>query len=135
METYNYEEAMRFERAEVSLAKLRSIVRNEGPADEDLKELYFDFAKACMDYAHMRAEWAFMDRDARISVDSSRTSLHNRVINNLKILKRYMASCSYSTEWYTCILPEDADIEKQPYRKLAGDYACHITDIFAVESR
>ncbi len=132
---YNYEEALSFERAQASFEKLRGVVRNEGPSDEDLKDLYFEFSKACVAYAHMRAEWTFMSREKRIDVDSSRTSLHNSVINNIKILKRYMASQGMPMEWYTDIVPEDVDIEKQPYRKLIGDYACRITDIFAVESR
>lgn len=128
---------MLFEKAKEIFTELKIAVNTSG--DEDLKDLYKDFVLSCAEYAKMRAEWNVMDKETRISEDSYRTSLHNSVIRNLTILKRNMANSKVNVDWYYKIIESTddniIDINKQPYRKIVGDFACHLVDILGISAR
>ena len=127
---------MLFEKAEEIFTELKIAVNTID--NEDLKDLYKDFVLSCTEYAKMRAEWSVMDKETRINEDAYRTSLHNTVIRDLTILKRNMANSGANVNWYYKIIEsadDNLDIGKQPYRKIVGDFACHITNILGISAR
>ncbi len=128
-------EPLVYDKASEILKSLR-IEINTRKEDEDLQELYRDFLNSCINYANMRAEWSLMSKEQQVDKDSYRTSLHDGVLMNLAILKRYMDSNQIPTGWYSNLIPDaDVDIKDQPYRKLVGDFACHVADILGIEAR
>lgn len=128
-------EPLVYDKASEILKSLRFEI-NTHKEDEDLQELYRDFLESCINYANMRAEWSLMSKEKKMEKDSFRTSLHDSVLMNLTILKRYMTNNQMSTEWYANLVSDpDADIKTQPYRKLAGDFACHVANILGIEAR
>ncbi len=129
----SYDEPLSYEVAKEHFMLLKRTVNPKLSSDEDLRDLYMDFLKACIEYAKMRAEWAIMDQEHRNDADSLRTGMHNRVIMSINILKRYMTAQGLSTEWI--FFPDEVDIMEQPYRKIAGDFACYVSQILGIGAR
>lgn len=135
MNSNNLTEPLSYESAVQIFKTIRTAVGSK-PSDEDLDELYRDFLSACVTYANMRAQWPLMTKEQKMSDDPYRTSLHNNVLMALKVLIRYMERIQLPVDWFELLIPDrDADIMQQPYRKLVGDFACHVADIMGVEAR
>ena len=129
-ETYVTEsQAICLEDANRCFSELSQIAES---TDETLKELYSDFVYACLRYAKIRSEWAFLTKEQKLETDSSRTSAHNSVINTHNILARYMTGIGRSTEWYTILSYNEAD---KMSRKRIGDFACYIALFLGLQAR
>lgn len=77
-------------------------------------------------YARIRTDWALADSEARRDMDSSRTRLHDRLIDAINILSREMARAGEDNGWRG---------ELGNDRKYIGDFACHLHAILGVEAR
>lgn len=91
--------------------------------DEILTELVDDLISQALKYAKMRIDWYGFGREERAEKDSLRSSIHDRFIDNLNILNRYLAK-------------EDMEVlETDDDRKVVGDFACYIAYRIAVSMR
>lgn len=93
--------------------------------DEILQELLDDLLLSASKYATMRLEWYHMDRETKVEKDSLRTGMHNRFMDNLTILKRYLDQLGITYN----------DIFEYSDRKEAGDFACRLALWMMIESR
>ena len=89
--------------------------------DEDVKSIYQDFLENAVDYAKKRAAWAFMDMDAKMEDDKTRSTKHNAFMAMLGAVCRNL-----------CI---DGIDDIMPDRKTKGDFACYIALFLALEQR
>lgn len=95
--------------------------------DESFKEYWEEFVLASVEYSEKRGKWLLTPMNERTeSMDTYRTSKHERVILSLKIIKRYMEKNNLDIQ---CLdeLGED--------RKRIGDFACYISYIYSVNAR
>ena len=91
--------------------------------DEILLELINDLISQALKYARMRLDWYGFSREERADKDSLRSSIHDRFIDNLNILNRYLTKEGMEA------LATDDD------RKIVGDFACSIAYQVALEMR
>ena len=93
----------------------------EKQADEELKEFYGEFLQSAAEYAKRRLAWSFMDREAQIADDKSRSIKHDAYMAMLSAVCRNLGI-------------EGVD-ELMPDRKVKGDFACYIALFLALEQR
>ena len=91
--------------------------------DEILQELVNDLVGQALKYAKMRIDWYGFSKEERAEKDSLRSSIHDRFIDNLNILNRYLTKEGMET------LDTDDD------RKVVGDFACFIAYQIALQMR
>ena len=91
--------------------------------DEILTELVDDLISQALKYAKMRIDWYGFSREERAEKDSLRSSIHDRFIDNLNILNRYLTKEGMET------------LETDDDRKVVGDFACYIAYRIAVSMR
>ncbi len=94
--------------------------------DSSLTDLRKSLYKAALRYAHIRAEWQFMDNQEIMEQDSNRTAAHNRFIDSCNILSRQQALINEDNSWRSTI-GED--------RKLVGDFACYVNCFLGIGNR
>lgn len=128
MFTYNgylkKENIITIEECEKIYNKLLSASSN---ADDDEKELYKELIEDIVKYVKFRIDWySICSREERIEKDSIRTSFHDSVIRNIKILARYQSNLGKNTNWQT---------ELGDDRRRIGDFACYIAFIYGINSR
>ncbi len=88
---------------------------------EGFDEFFEDFLKNAVSYANTRTAWSFMDLNARIEDDRSRSIKHDAFIAVLNAVCRNLGM-------------EGID-ELMPDRKAKGDFACYIALFLALEQR
>ena len=90
-------------------------------SDEIFKGFYHDFLDSAAEYAKTRLSWSFMDLDARIEDDKSRSIKHDGFMAMLNAVCRNLGI---------------ADADKiMPDRKTKGDFACYIALFLSLEQR
>lgn len=92
----------------------------------EFQEEWAIFVKLCAEYAHARAIWFTMSIDEKHSFDASRTTMHNKVIHQLQLLKALTNEQGLDSSWYE-YFKED--------RKRIGDFACYVAYIYGVHAR
>lgn len=85
-----------------------------------------DFILSCIEYSEIRSKWISFSREEKLNKDNLRTSIHNRVITNLNIIKRLIERRNGSIEWFNHF-NED--------RKRIGDFAAYLNYISGLNSR
>ena len=94
--------------------------------EPDILEIWHDFLKASMDYAHTRSQWLLWESAERREKDESRTAQHEIVIYNFKLLSRNMEQSSEVVNYLK-------EIENN--RKQIGDFVSYLAYIYAINSR
>ena len=82
--------------------------------------------RKALDYAHIRATWAFLSDGERLEKDRGRTLAHNAFIDACNILSRNMAKAGEDNAWRTLLTDE---------RKTIGDFACWLHALVGIEMR
>ena len=93
--------------------------------DDIIQELLDELLRSASRYASMRLEWYHMNRETKAEKDELRSGMHDRFMDNLTILKRYMDKIEITY----------GDIFEYSDRKEAGDFACKIAYWMMIESR
>jgi len=91
-----------------------------------LEGLRRDLYRKALDYAHIRATWAFLSTEERLEKDRGRTLAHNAFIDACNILSRNMAKAMEDNAWRALLTDE---------RKTIGDFACWLHALVAIEMR
>lgn len=118
----NEKDALSFEQC----GKIHQTILDGLGSDEEIIEIWQEFLKASMDYAYTRSLWLLWERSTRQEKDSGRTAQHEKVIYNIKLLRRYMEHAGQDVD---CLK------EIEDNRKRIGDFACYIAYIYAVNAR
>lgn len=90
-------------------------------SDEGFDDFYRGFLEDAANYADTRLKWSFMDREARIENDRSRSITHDSYMSLLKAVCRHLKINGID--------------EIMPDRKMKGDFACYIALFLALEQR
>lgn len=93
--------------------------------DEIIQELLEELLRSASTYASMRLEWFHMNRETKAAKDELRSGMHNRFMDSLTILKRYMDKLEITY----------GDIFDYSDCKEAGDFACKLAYWMMIESR
>ena len=93
--------------------------------DQILQELLDEMLRSASNYASMRLAWFHMTREEKKEKDSLRSGMHDRFMDNLNILLRYLDRLEINHE----------GIFDYNDRKEAGDFACLIAYRMMIESR
>ena len=100
--------------------------------DEDGMELYRDLIETATQYAHIRAQWAYWDREERMKQDLGRTYCHDSLIVKFNQLARYLEIYGKSRAWRDRL----GDNKIDPYyRKTIGDFGCYLVFINSIMAR
>ncbi len=94
--------------------------------NQEEAECWEDFILSCIEYSEIRSKWISFSREEKLNKDNLRTSIHNRVITNLNIIKRLIERRNGSIEWFNHF-NED--------RKRIGDFAAYLNYISGLNSR
>lgn len=94
--------------------------------NQEEAECWKDFILSCINYSEIRSKWISLSREEKLNKDDLRTSIHNRVITNLNIIKRLIERRNGSIEWFNNF-SED--------RKRIGDFAVYLNYISGLNSR
>ncbi|MGT2625297.1 hypothetical protein [Streptococcus thoraltensis] len=95
--------------------------------DSDFDEYWKNFVKSANEYTTIRSNWYLISKEERQTTDSHRTTVHNRVITNLKMVSKLLElDYGLSPEWF------DVSTEN---RKQVGDFANYIAYVYAVNGR
>jgi hypothetical protein len=62
--------------------------------------------RKALDYAHIRATWAFLSTEERLEKDRGRTLAHNAFIDACNILSRNMAKAGEDNAWRALLTDE-----------------------------
>lgn len=81
--------------------------------DNIIQELLLDVFTLAKQYSDIRYNWFFMSREEKMEKDVGRSMKHDRFIDSLNILNRYLTK-NFLSEYV---------IEVSPDRKVAGDFA------------
>lgn len=81
--------------------------------DNTIQELLSDVFTLAKQYSDIRYNWFFMSREEKMEKDAGRSMKHDRFIDSLNILNRYLTK-NFLSEYV---------IEVSPDRKMAGDFA------------
>lgn len=128
MENISYEnylkckDALSFEYCQ----KIHQAILLELGTEPDILEIWHDFLKASMDYAHTRSQWLLWESAERREKDEGRTAKHEIVIYNFKLLSRNMEQSSEVVNYLK-------EIENN--RKQIGDFVSYLAYIYAINSR
>lgn len=104
----------------------KQLLQDADQSDQEFQDYWNQFIKACVDYTQSRGEWLTLTKEGRQEHDSYRTTKHEKVIFNLKIIKALIEEKSGNISWY--------DRFKED-RKRIGDFACYITYVYAINAR
>lgn len=94
--------------------------------DEVFQNYWHQLTEACVEYTQARGEWWTLTKEERQERDSSRTTKHEKVIFNLKIVRTIIEKNAGDTSWYDTFKDD---------RKRIGDFACYITYVYAINAR
>lgn len=94
--------------------------------NQEEAECWEDFILSCIDYSEIRSKWILFSREEKLNKDNLRTSIHNRVITNLNIIKRLIERRNGGIEWFNHF-NED--------RKRIGDFAVYLNYISGLNNR
>jgi len=111
---------MKFETAIKIYTDLEEITTQKSREIRDM--LY----KSAVKYAHIRANWRFLEPDDRAESDKVRRISHNALIDACNILSRNIIKEGEGAAWRG-LLGND--------RKKIGDFACYLACIIGLESR
>ncbi len=108
---------------------LHSRILREVNGDAEAEKLYSMLLKTSNRYIGFRANWPIWSRQEKMDRDSSRTSSHNSVMAQLKMLSRFLTSQGKDGSWIEVLGNPDTD------RKRFGDFACYLAFISALNAR
>lgn len=114
------------------MAALHREIAQEAAGDSGALELYGELLSAAVKYAEIRARWNQWSREEKAENDSLRTSRHNRVIDSLNILARYLKKQGTEAAWRNVLGDET---ENPYYRKRIGDFACYLAFVEGLHAR
>lgn len=117
-------DALDFEACHKLYGELLACVPTNG---SDFDAYWKDFVKSAIDYSTIRSSWYLISKEERQATDSHRTTVHNRVITNLKLVAKLLEiHYGLSSAWL--------DISSDN-RKQVGDFANYIAYIYSVNGR
>ena len=114
------------------MAALHREIAQEAAGDSDALELYGELLSAAVKYAEIRAHWNLWGREEKAKNDSLRTARHNRVVDSLNILARYLKKQGKEAAWRGVLGDEKED---PGCRKRIGDFACYLAFVEGLHAR
>lgn len=102
------------------------LISSANHLDKEFQEYWHEFIVASLHYSQARGKWWTISQDERREFDSTRTTLHNKVIFQLKLLKGIIKESNGDTSWFDDITED---------RKRIGDFACYVIYIYSVNAR
>ncbi|HFH9837932.1 TPA: hypothetical protein ACGOON_001296 [Streptococcus suis] len=102
------------------------LLNSSDTLNSEFQEFWTEFLTSCVAYAEARGKWFLLTKEERMNFDSSRTTIHNKVIHNLKLLRALAIENQKDTSWFD---------KFQDDRKRIGDFACYLAYIYAINSR
>lgn len=101
-----------------------AMTENLNRSDEDILDLYNRLLEKAVRYAHIRAEWNFLNREEKLEKDESRTMTHDSFISSIDIISR--TEGEIGSQWRERLGND---------RKHIGDFACYISLFRSLEAR
>jgi len=92
----------------------------------ELNDLSMDLKRCAVEYAQVRAKWAFLSSTERADNDAHRSRLHDVFIDSCNVLSRAMLAAGLDNRWRA-----ETGIE----RKEIGDLASHLHCILGLRHR
>lgn len=101
-----------------------AMTENLNRHDTDILDLYNRLLEKAVRYAHIRAEWNFLNREEKLEKDESRTMAHDSFISSIDIISR--TEGKIGSQWREKLGND---------RKRIGDFACYISLFRSLEAR
>lgn len=101
-----------------------AMTENLNRSDNDILDLYNRLLEKAVRYAHIRAEWNFLNREEKLEKDESRTMAHDSFISSIDIIAR--SEGKTGLQWREKLGND---------RKRVGDFACYIALFRSLEAR
>lgn len=102
------------------------ILDSSNKLDSEFQVYWKELVKSCIEYTEARGKWLLLSREDKMNFDSTRTTIHNKVIHNLKLIKALTLENNKDCSWY----------EKfQDDRKRIGDFANYLVYAYAINAR
>lgn len=101
-----------------------AMTENLNHNDTDILDLYNRLLEKAVRYAHIRAEWNFLNREEKLEKDESRTMAHDSFISSIDIISR--TEGKIGSQWREKLGND---------RKRIGDFACYISLFRSLEAR
>ncbi|HFI0446504.1 TPA: hypothetical protein ACGOW0_000899 [Streptococcus suis] len=102
------------------------ILASSDKNNSEFLDYWKEFLSSCVSYAEARGKWFLLSKEERMDFDSKRTTIHNKVIFNLKIIKALANEKGKDTTWFD---------KFQDERKRIGDFACYLAYVYGVNAR
>ena len=135
----NYEAYRKIARDRMTLEEAEQIF-TEYYDSLDLTEEYFheEYRKLvshAIRYAGIRAKWACLDLEEKIREDSSRTMVHDMLVNDVSRYAGYLKRTGKEAHWFE-LLGQGIEPENvKEKRKRIGDWGCFIALFVALNQR
>jgi hypothetical protein len=117
------------------------ILTSADTKNEDFQEFWEETVHSAIYYSSIRANWNFMSKKEKMDKDNSRTSAHDRVINNFIVLERIFNMNDWNSQSWTEKLflqkenPTRSKDDLQLVRKRIGDFANYLSFVCALSGR
>lgn len=104
---------------------LKNILESKNFNSSEIMEKWNEFIDLSVKYSTFRGQWLLLSRDEKNTLDSERTTLHNKIIFTFNWIINLIAEKGNDTSWYT--FKED--------RQKIGDFACYVSYLIALNGR
>jgi len=117
------------------------IIVNVDTENKDFQEVWEDIIKSAINYTTIRAEWSYLDNEQKAEKDTTRTMIHNTVLNNFIVLERIFKLNSWNSNSWTKELFLECEVENRTrhdiskHRQRIGDFANYLTFVYAINGR